>query len=248
MTPFHSDSPREPFEVERPDRGVAKVPTEVTEAVVPDRVVEVDAGEGTYIGASPDGKGVPHRPEVYGYLHWNAELGLFLAGDRKYLLEEVLREAHKQFNDAAYTLTIETGYDLELDEASWEVLRSAGLMSKVGHNDVDRTNTADGQLHQFVKPANMDVETISIVDLAKVKVATYENLMHDVEWFTPEHFYVVWFTKILGNWKAIVSTDIFDNPDTGKEKGILYEVTYNGAKGEAYVDEYTKKNNVVIPD
>lgn len=50
-----------------------------------------------------------------------------------------------------------------------------------------------------------------------------------------EDLYVVWFAKTLQNWKALVSTDAL--------KGVYWEVTFNGDKGEAYVDEYQKKYN-----
>lgn len=52
---------------------------------------------------------------------------------------------------------------------------------------------------------------------------------------TEEDFYVVWFAKVLGNWKALVSTDIIDSQ--------YWEVTYNGDKEETYVDHYTKTSN-----
>lgn len=53
-------------------------------------------------------------------------------------------------------------------------------------------------------------------------------------------FYVVWFAKILGNWKALVSTDILS--------GQYWEVTYNGEKKESYVDHYTKASNNAYSD
>lgn len=53
-------------------------------------------------------------------------------------------------------------------------------------------------------------------------------------------FYVVWFAKVLGNWKALVSTDIIS--------GQYWEVTYNGAKNETYVDHYVKRTNQAITD
>lgn len=56
---------------------------------------------------------------------------------------------------------------------------------------------------------------------------------------TPE-IYIVWFSKVLQNWKALLSTNL---PD-----GKYYEVTYNGDKREAYVDTYRKESNVAIPD
>jgi hypothetical protein len=57
---------------------------------------------------------------------------------------------------------------------------------------------------------------------------------------TSDDLYIVWFAKTLGNWKALISTDKFN--------GVYWEVTYNGAKEEAYVDTYTKLHNKVIPD
>lgn len=55
---------------------------------------------------------------------------------------------------------------------------------------------------------------------------------------TPEDVYVVWRCKTLGNNKALLSTNI---PD-----GMYYEITYNGAKNEAYFDAYKKWENKCI--
>lgn len=52
--------------------------------------------------------------------------------------------------------------------------------------------------------------------------------------------YVVWFSYILGGWKALVSTTLAD--------GWYYEVTYNATKHETYLDGYPKYFNIVIPD
>lgn len=57
---------------------------------------------------------------------------------------------------------------------------------------------------------------------------------------TPDDFYVTWFAKVLGNWKALVSTDLID--------GAYFEVTYDGDKKQAYVDYYNKVSNTVITD
>jgi len=57
---------------------------------------------------------------------------------------------------------------------------------------------------------------------------------------TDADFYIVWFVKVLGNWKALVSTDAFH--------GYYYEVTYNGAKNESYVDTYVKSDNRAVSD
>lgn len=54
----------------------------------------------------------------------------------------------------------------------------------------------------------------------------------------PFETYVVWFSKTLQNWKALVSTTI---PD-----GRYYEVTHNGDKDESYLDVYVKIDNIKI--
>ena len=51
--------------------------------------------------------------------------------------------------------------------------------------------------------------------------------------------YVVWFSKTLQNWKALVSTTVSD--------GMYYEITYNGDKDETYVDVYKKWENFKLP-
>ena len=58
--------------------------------------------------------------------------------------------------------------------------------------------------------------------------------------FAEDEVYVVWFSKTLQNWKALVSTTL---PD-----GMYYEVTYNGGKRETYIDAYKKFDNVCVPD
>ena len=57
--------------------------------------------------------------------------------------------------------------------------------------------------------------------------------------FEEDNVFVVWFCFILGNWKALVSTTL---PD-----GRYYEVTYNVAKQEAYIDTYIKLENTSVP-
>ena len=57
---------------------------------------------------------------------------------------------------------------------------------------------------------------------------------------TEDDVFIVWFSKTLQNWKAMVSTTVSD--------GMYYEVTHNGDKGETYLDAYKKWENVCIPD
>lgn len=52
--------------------------------------------------------------------------------------------------------------------------------------------------------------------------------------------FIVWFSKTLQNWKALISTTISD--------GMYYGVTYNGDKKETYLDAYKKWENVCVKD
>jgi hypothetical protein len=58
--------------------------------------------------------------------------------------------------------------------------------------------------------------------------------------FAQDEVYVVWFSKTLQNWKALLSTTL---PD-----GMYYEVTYNGDDLVAYLDAYKKFDNVMVVD
>lgn len=51
---------------------------------------------------------------------------------------------------------------------------------------------------------------------------------------------LVWFCYILGGWKALLSTDLKDD--------MYYEITYNAAKKETYLDAYNKIENRCYPD
>ena len=54
--------------------------------------------------------------------------------------------------------------------------------------------------------------------------------------------YIVWYCKTLQNWKALLSTTLFD--------GMYYELTVNGDKDEAYLNAYKKWDNncIKIPE
>lgn len=59
--------------------------------------------------------------------------------------------------------------------------------------------------------------------------------------FTIDEVYVVQFTYILKNWKALVSTSL---PD-----GMYYEITYDVRKSVAYLDPYKRFDHkeIAIP-
>lgn len=71
---------------------------------------------------------------------------------------------------------------------------------------------------------------------AKKVLAYYYNELAELlphepkDEITVEEIYVVWFCKIIQNWKALVGTD--------RDDGMYYEITYNGNKKEFYVHSY----------
>ena len=80
-----------------------------------------------------------------------------------------------------------------------------------------------------------------MVDLCKKIVVDYFN--ENVEKtdglkINDENVFIVWFSKTLQNFKALVSTTVSD--------GMYYELTYNGDKKELYLDAYKKWENRAI--
>ncbi|PWT39576.1 hypothetical protein DKZ22_10700 [Limosilactobacillus reuteri] len=55
-----------------------------------------------------------------------------------------------------------------------------------------------------------------------------------------DQVFVTWYAKVLQNHKALLGVD-----DLGNDQHY-YEVTYNGDKGELYLDVYNKEENVCI--
>lgn len=81
----------------------------------------------------------------------------------------------------------------------------------------------------------------SFIEKAKYTVYDYCTIHFDRTekmCFTKDDVFVVWFCKVLQNWKALVSTTLND--------GMYYEVTYNGDKEEYYLDAYKKWQNLKI--
>lgn len=81
---------------------------------------------------------------------------------------------------------------------------------------------------EFIKRA-----TAAVVDYFNRHVDVTDNFK-----LTAEDTFVVWSSKTLQNNKALISTTI---PD-----GMYYEITYNGDKGEMYLDAYKKMHNECI--
>ena len=81
----------------------------------------------------------------------------------------------------------------------------------------------------------------AMMNRAKQLVVDYFNAHVDAtdgKKLTMEDVFIVWFSKTLQNWKALVSTTVSD--------GMYYEITHNGDKNETYLDAYKKWDNVCI--
>lgn len=104
---------------------------------------------------------------------------------------------------------------------------------------------------QTVYPTNSHGQPNALIDAARQAVVDEYNRRHEAgtivltpeELPTPEvigldEVYVVWFAKVLQNWKALVSTDVSD--------GRYYEVTFNGDQNVIYIDTYGKLSNTEV--
>lgn len=79
------------------------------------------------------------------------------------------------------------------------------------------------------------------VELVKKTVADYANEHMDKtdgKKIGKNDVFIVWMCKTLQNNKALASTTLFD--------GMYYELTFNGDKGELYVDAYKKWQNFCV--
>ncbi len=80
-----------------------------------------------------------------------------------------------------------------------------------------------------------------MLDLCKETVVNYFNENVDKTdglKINKGNVFIVWFSKTLQNFKALVSTTVSD--------GMYYELTYNGDKKELYLDAYKKWENKCI--
>ena len=77
--------------------------------------------------------------------------------------------------------------------------------------------------------------------VAKSAVVNYFNAhveKTDNKVISTDDVYIVWFSKTLQHFKALLSTTVLD--------GMYYEFTFNGDKNEAYLDAYKKWENQKI--
>lgn len=88
------------------------------------------------------------------------------------------------------------------------------------------------KMPQVENPHDFTLEARLIVREAAAAERGTRHALHEL--------HVVWFSKTLQHWKALVWAS------TPADDAVYYEVTHNGDKNETYVDAYTKLYNHVI--
>lgn len=109
------------------------------------------------------------------------------------------------------------------------------------NNDINDIKIVNVNGIHISKKRNKKEGEITMQEQAKKIVMEYFNShvdKTDNKQITMNDVYVVWFSKTLQNWKALVSTTVSD--------GMYYEITHNGNENETYVDVYKKWENYTV--
>ena len=93
-----------------------------------------------------------------------------------------------------------------------------------------------------------NVATMKVVDVArkaKLVLLEYLNQWEKVDadpanMYVSDDIAVVWSAKVLGNWKAVLFVPA--------RPWQYFEVTYDGAKKQSYLDVYNKIENILVKD
>lgn len=90
----------------------------------------------------------------------------------------------------------------------------------------------------FEDTSEYDQHPDRFLEAAKLFViGAYNNRIDEEEsQLSVSDLYIVWFSKTLSNWKALIST-------SKPGDGLYFEVTHNGERAETYVDTYMKLAN-----
>lgn len=139
-----------------------------------------------------------------------------------------------------YAVIGETGrITARLDDDYFIALREA-LLSGLADDICISPNIIPAEraiMDDTIKPAGEKVEAYmnKATSLVRQYVLDHLDKSDPVPVFD---VYVVWFSKTLQNWKALVSTTLPDK--------MYYEVTYDGDLGQTYLDAYVKIGNQCI--
>ncbi len=96
------------------------------------------------------------------------------------------------------------------------------------------------ELNPLHKKAVTENDPDKYLTKAKALVMAHYLPVEDDKPLELNEVYVVWFSKTLQNWKALLSTS--------RNDGLYFEITYDGSKNQSYVDSYIKIANVCVTD
>jgi hypothetical protein len=133
---------------------------------------------------------------------------------------------------------------------SREELKSTPPPSDKGDGDIQTTPPLE-QTENVVERIDLEGNALTawqmqtspdkfLIKAKRVVIEYMNSTGQSTKRLQPKELNIVWFSKTLQNWKALVSTVHKD--------GLYFEVTYNGHAGETYVDVYQKVTNFVIED
>ena len=153
-------------------------------------------------------------------------------GDIKYYIEDMFDEKKaismekvKRYNELAYKFFPE-----EQDGSEFEKEEAPAGKIEVKAGDLEDAGKMPEDVIAWLSPS--DTHAIQIVS------AYIEEHLDKSDGPVLFNTYIVWKCKVLQNWKYLISSTLSD--------GMYYELTYNGDKGEWYLDAYKKFENSVV--
>ena len=93
----------------------------------------------------------------------------------------------------------------------------------------------DEMFAELIDSKSGTIRNDTMLKMAKAAVVAWYNEHNAPDTIGMEDVYIVWFCKVLQNWKALAGTHHSD--------GMYYEITFDGDKDCAYVDAYKKWQN-----
>ena len=139
--------------------------------------------------------------------------------------------------------SFDNGYAVDLIKESDG--KSISARGRITRNHEEAWGTFASDLYKKFKEREkkeMDIEFAAREDndtrlkMAKAAVVTWYNEQNQSRPIGIEDVYIVWFCKVLQNWKALAGTHHSD--------GMYYEITFDGNNKLVYFDAYKKWQNV----
>lgn len=159
-------------------------------------------------------------------------------GDIKYYIEDMFDEKKaisvekvKRYNELAYKFFPEEQDGSEFEkEKPKEGPKAVGTIQIKTEDLEESDKTPEELLTPKISPS--DTHALEIVG------DYIEEHLDKSDGPVLFNLFIVWKCKVLQNWKYLISSTL---PD-----GMYYELTYNGDKGEWYLDAYKKFENRVV--